>query len=230
MKEFNLLEGYPKPQNPRIVGKNIRSINNRIVASKRGQDFFDGDRNFGYGGFNYDGRWLPVASKINKRYLNKSESKFLQINCEKGFLLNDILKLNSLIQVFGTETSNYAIEQSLKSVQSNIISAEPTRLPFEDNYFDYVVAIGTIYTLTLVDALKAISEISRVSKGKSFITLATYKTEEEYFLFKEWTLLGTLMFKREEWVEILKYVNYTGDYHFTDSNTLNLIREVKSNE
>ena len=40
MKELNLLSGYPKPINPRIVGDNLRSINHRIVASKRDERFF----------------------------------------------------------------------------------------------------------------------------------------------------------------------------------------------
>ena len=225
MQEYNLLESYPPPKNPRIVGKNLRSVNCRIVASKRGLDFFDGARNHGYGGYKYDGRWIPVASKINRNYLNNTKSKFLQINCEKGFLLNDISEINSSAEIYGTETSEYAIKESLNSIKDNIIYADPTKLPFEENFFDYVVAIGTIYTLTLVDALKALSEIIRVSKGKSFITLATYETEEEYFLFRDWTLLGTLMFKRNEWIEILQSVNYQGDYYFTDSNSLNLIRK-----
>ena len=225
MQEYNLLDSYPPPKNPRIVGKNLRSVNCRIVASKRGLDFFDGARNHGYGGYKYDGRWIPVASKINRNYLNNTKSKFLQINCEKGFLLNDISEINSSVEIYGTETSEYAIKESLNSIKDNIIYADPTKLPFEENFFDYVVAIGTIYTLTLVDALKALSEIIRVSKGKSFITLATYETEEEYFLFRDWTLLGTLMFKRNEWIEILQSVNYQGDYYFTDSNSLNLIRE-----
>jgi hypothetical protein len=54
--------------------------------------------------------------------------------------------------------------------------------------------------------------------------LATYETEEEYFLFKDWTLLGALLFKREEWLEILKEVKYKGNYWFTDAKSLNLIR------
>ena len=50
-----------KPSKPRIVGKNIRTIKNRIISGYRDKNFFDGDRNFGYGGFNYDGRWQKVG-------------------------------------------------------------------------------------------------------------------------------------------------------------------------
>ena len=37
--EYNLLDGYPSPDNPRTVGENLRQINHRIIASKRGKDF-----------------------------------------------------------------------------------------------------------------------------------------------------------------------------------------------
>ena len=39
MLEYNLLDGYPSPDNPRIVGENLRQINHRIIASKRGKNF-----------------------------------------------------------------------------------------------------------------------------------------------------------------------------------------------
>ena len=223
MLEYNLLDGYPSPDNPRIVGENLRQINHRIIASKRGKEFFDGDRNFGYGGYKYDGRWKSLASKLCKEYLNQN-SNFLQINCEKGFLLNDIKTIRKDINIYGTETSNYAIENSMSSVKKNISKQLPYDLTFNDNYFEFVIALGVVYTQTLDNAIKVLKEIVRVSKGKSFITLATYKTEEEFFLFRDWTLLGVLMFKREEWIEILRHVNYRGFYYFTDSNSLNLTR------
>ena len=55
MREFNLLGEYPIPDKPRYVGSNLRTINHRIVATYRDKNFFDGDKNFGYGGFKYDG-------------------------------------------------------------------------------------------------------------------------------------------------------------------------------
>ena len=49
MPEVNILAGYPKPTKPRFVGRNMRTINHRLTAVERGENFFDGDRNFGYG-------------------------------------------------------------------------------------------------------------------------------------------------------------------------------------
>ena len=64
MREFDALSGYPEPKQPRVVSSNLRTIQHRIVASYRGKELYDGDRNFGYGGFNYDGRWLPIAKNM----------------------------------------------------------------------------------------------------------------------------------------------------------------------
>lgn len=223
--KYNLLNEYPKSLSPRVVGKSIRTINHRLIATKRDKEFFDGDRNFGYGGFIYDGRWKAIAKKICNEFLLKKNSTVLQINCEKGFLLHDIKQLRDDIKVYGTETSDYAISSSMPDIKSSIHKSSPCDLKFSDNYFDFVIALGVIYTLTLSDAIIALREINRVSKGKSFITLATYSTEEEYFLFKDWTLLGSLLFKREEWLEILREAKYEGHFWFTDANSLNLTRE-----
>jgi len=225
MREINLLEGYPSPEKPRLVSNNLRTINHRLVACKRDQIFFDGDRNFGYGGYVYDGRWKTIANNIISSYsLNKSE-KILQINSEKGFLLKDLKDKNSDLQVYGTETSQYAIQNTLKEIKNDIFYTKPTKLPFPDNYFDFVIALGVIYTLNLEEALKTINEINRITKKFSFITLASYENDNDYFLFKDWTLLGTTILKKAEWKEVLASLNYTGDYFFTNSTTLNLTRK-----
>ena len=115
--EFNLLEGYPEPKSVRKVSKNLRTIKQRIVASRRDFDFFDGERNYGYGGFSYDGRWKPIAERILNNYFEKSGGNFLQLNCEKGFLLHDIKELNKNINVYGIETSKYAISKSMSTIK-----------------------------------------------------------------------------------------------------------------
>ena len=225
MKEKNLLSKYPQPKMQRVVSEKLRTVEHRIVASKRGQEFFDGNRNCGYGGFTYDGRWKPIASDIISNYNLENNSNVLQINSEKGFLLHDIRSLNPKINVFGTETSDYAISQTVDEVKDKIVLSNPTQLPFNDNYFDFVLGLGVVYTLNIGEAIKALREIIRVSKKNAFVTLASYENQDDYFLFKQWTLLGSTLLKKSEWIKILSYCNYEGDYFFTNANTLNLVRE-----
>ncbi|MDC0234499.1 class I SAM-dependent methyltransferase [Candidatus Pelagibacter sp.] len=223
MREFNLLDEYPKLDKPRFVSDQKRTIFNRIIATKRDQNFFDGDRDNGYGGYKYDGRWSNVAKKISEEYSINNSSSILHINSEKGYLIYDFKKLFPKLKVLGIETSDYAIKNSIDDIKSNILKVENyLNLKFTDNSFDFVLAIGVVYALSLTDAISCIKEIQRVSKGKSFINLASYETEKDYQLFKKWSLLGTSFYKKKDWIEILKTCNYTGDYFFTNAQTLNL--------
>ena len=226
MKEFNLLNNYPKLFKPRYVSKKLRTINHRIVSANRGKDFFDGNRNYGYGGFNYDGRWIPIAHKIINKYKLKKGSSILQINSEKGFLLKDIKDINPGIKVQGLETSKYALRNSIKEIKNNITLVENyNHLKFKDNKFDFIIALGIIYTLTIKDAINTLKEIQRVGKGKSFITLASYSNEKDYWLFKDWTLIGSTILKKNEWIKVMKAAKYSGDFYFTNSQTLNILRK-----
>jgi len=227
MSEFNLLKSYPTNKIKRYVGRGIRTIDHRILASLREKDFFDGDRNCGYGGFYYDGRWESVAKEIIKKYKLKRNSKFLQISAEKGFLMYDILKLNPNIRVYGLETSNYAISKSLIKVRNKIKKVKEYSNLKINKKFDFVLALGVIYTMTLGDAIKCLKFIQKVARGKSFITLATYNNDIDYWLFKDWTVLGTTLLKRKDWKKVLKYAGYTGDFFFTDAKKLNLFRKKK---
>ena len=164
MKEKNLLSKYPQPKMQRVVSEKLRTVEHRIVASKRGQEFFDGNRNCGYGGFTYDGRWKPIASDIISNYNLENNSNVLQINSEKGFLLHDIRSLNPKINVFGTETSDYAISQTVDDVKDKIVLSNPTQLPFNDNYFDFVLnSIGIIFMQTIMRFTKLHSAASYLS-------------------------------------------------------------------
>ena len=69
--------------------------------------------------------------------------------------------------------------------------------------------------------VKTIKEINRVSK-KSFITVGSYSNNKEKQLFDKWTLLGTTVLQKKDWVELFKILDYTGDYYFTTPKSLNL--------
>ena len=225
MREFDALSNYPEPTNPRVVHPKIRTIHNRIVASYRGQAFYDGDRNDGYGGFRYDGRWAPIAKIMMEEYSLDGQSAILQIGSDKGFLLHEFSELCPTIKVRGTELSDYAISCTMPSVKPFVQEASFTELPFADEEFDFIIAIGAVYSLNLPDAIKCLKEIQRAGKGKSFITLGAYETEEDLRLFRYWTLLGSTILSKEDWVEVLNHVGYTGDYKFNTAQSLNLMEE-----
>ena len=110
----------------------------------------------------------------------------------------------------------------MPSIKPYIIKSDFHKLPFEDKEFDFVISIGVVYTLTLRDAILCLKEIKRVGKGKSFITLGSYRNEEEFKLFRYWSVLGCTILHVDEWVEVLKEAGYTGDYQFITAEYLNL--------
>ena len=69
---------------------------------------------------------------------------------------------------------------------------------------------------------KCLKEIKRVGKGQSFITLGSYTNEDNFWLFKNWSVLGSTILHQDDWKEVLKHINYQGDYKFVGSKSLKL--------
>ena len=97
-----------------------------------------------------------------------------------------------------------------------------TNLNFKSNSFDFVLALGVVYEHGLDGAIKCLKEIQRVSKGRSFVTLGSYSSREEFWKLRQWTLLGVTLLKNREWIEVLKHTKYKSDYYFTNANSLGL--------
>ena len=72
------------------------------ISKQFGFDYFDGDRKYGYGGFRYDGRWVPVAQDMVKHYALKSGARILDIGCAKGFLVHDRMKVLPGVMLLGS--------------------------------------------------------------------------------------------------------------------------------
>ena len=66
MKEFDI--GYPHSGAVRIIKPGSRSIQNKLVAWRLDENYYDGKRENGYGGFRYDGRWATIMSRFIKRW------------------------------------------------------------------------------------------------------------------------------------------------------------------
>jgi len=195
-----------------------RMQNEKVVCSqtarKYAQDYWDGDRRFGYGGYKYDGRWSVVAEQFIKAYDLPADAKILDVGCGKGFLLYEFKKLLPEAEIKGFDFSEYAIENSKEEIRENLFvhkAQEP--YPFEDKEFDLVISATTLFNLRINEFKAAAREMERVGKNK-YISLESYRNVEELFNLQCWALTCELFFCPEEWVWLFNEFGYTGDYEF----------------
>ena len=212
-KEIDLLVNYPKTKRnleERIASK---TDSDRSLARQFGRDFFDGNRNHGYGGFNYSSRfWQPVIPTFQQHWNLDKNSFVLDVGCAKGFMMHDLAELIPEITVKGIDISEYAIEHAMDNIKSHVQVACATKLPFPDKSFDITISINTVHNLEREECAKALQEVERVSRKGSFITVDAYRTQEEKKRMDAWNLTAKTIMSVEEWVQFFKEVGYTGDY------------------
>lgn len=182
------------------------------VAIQYGQDYWDGDRQYGYGGYRYDGRWRPVAQEIARHYGLKPGDKILDVGCGKGFLLYEFTQAVPGIEVAGIDISPYAIEHAKEEAQPFLRVGNATALPFEDRTFDFVISITTLHNLYNYELRQALQEIERVGKDKKYIVVESYRTEQEKENLLYWQLTCRSFYTPREWEWFFKESGYTGDY------------------
>ena len=214
-KEIDLMINYPKAKRNVEERGASKSEEDRALARKFGKDFFDGDRKNGYGGFNYMPRfWQPVIPTFQEYWNLTSNSSLLDVGCAKGFMLYDLTLMIPNITVSGIDISEYAIENAVEEIKPFVSVANAKSLPYDDNSFDVVISINTVHNLEREECVKALQEIERVSKGKSFITVDAYRNEEEKRRMFDWNLTAKTIMSVEEWEMFFKEIGYTGDYYW----------------
>ena len=179
-----------------------RKLKNKLIAWELEKDYYDGDRNNGYGGFSYDGRWLKLLPDFIKRYKLNNNSKILDLGCKKGFIMKDLKILLPGAKVYGIEDHKYPIKNAEKEIKKNIIFSNYYEIPFKKDYFDLVIGFSSIYKYNFQDVVKTIREINRVSR-KSFFTVASYSNRKEKEIFDRWTLLGTTILSKRNGLNCL---------------------------
>jgi len=214
-KEIDILINYPKVKRDLNARLESKSEESRNVGRKFGFDYFDGDRNHGYGGFSYNPKfWQPVIPTIVENYKISNSSNVLDVGCAKGFFLYDLKLAFPGINITGVDISDYAVENSIPEIKPYLQVCNATKLPFEDDCFDFVISINTIHNLNLQDCATALQEIERVTKGNSFITVDAYRNDEEKARMQAWNLTALTMMSVDEWKEFFLEVGYTGDYYW----------------
>lgn len=212
-QEIDLLANYPKTKRNVKERGAEKTEEDRRIARQFGKDFFDGDRRHGYGGFQYNSRfWEPVAPTFREHFNLRAGSSLLDVGCGKGFMLYDFERLIPGLVVKGIDVSAYAIENAKPEIKHALAIADARKLPFADKSFDAVISINTVHNLELDECAKALREIERVARGRSFITVDAYRNEEEKEAMYNWNLTAKTILHVDEWKKLFREIGYTGDY------------------
>lgn len=214
MREVNLLDRYPRAKRD-IASRAAAVPSQREVAKRFGKEYFDGDRGQGYGGYRYDGRWVPIAERMRDFYGLRPGDRILDVGCAKGFLLHDFRHVVPGVRVAGVDISEYAVIHAMDDVRPFLIVGSADALPFPDAAFDLVVSINTAHNLERPRCVQAIREMERVSRSHKYLQVDSYLDDEQREKFERWQLTALTHFDPEGWRQLFAEAGYTGEYYWT---------------
>lgn len=214
MGEVNLLARYPKARR-NLKARVATKESNRALAKQFGKEYFDGTREQGYGGYRYDGRWMPIAEDIVRHFGLKPGDRVLDVGCAKGFLVKDLMRTCPGLEVFGIDISEYAVLNCEPEVVGRLHLGNAVRLPFPDGSFDAVLSINTVHNLDRPGCVAAVREMERLAPGRGYLQVDAYRSAREEQAFLDWMLTAVTHGTPEFWVSLLKEAGYSGDYYWT---------------
>lgn len=214
MAEVNLLKRYPRATRD-LAARHAAQASTRTVAMQFGQEYFDGDRTQGYGGYRDDGRWRPVAETFRDYWGLKAGDRVLDVGCAKGFLVQDLLAVCPGLEAFGLDLSAYALAHAAAQVRPRLVRGDAAWLPFEDGSFDAVISINTVHNLTRPLCAQALRELMRVSRRHRYVQVDAYRSPEEKAMFLQWVLTAKTHGEPDAWRALFQEAGYDGDYYWT---------------
>ena len=215
MREVNLLARLPATARNVRARAGAKTSEVIAVAREYGEAYFDGPREYGYGGYRYDGRWIPVAEDIVRHFGLGPGDRVLDVGCAKGFLVKDLMKVCPGLEAFGVDVSEYALMHCEPEVVGRLHLGSAVALPFPSNSFQAVISINTIHNLERHDAVRAVREIERLVPGRSFIQVDSYRTPEQREVFLQWVLTARFHDYPPGWLKLFAEAGYTGYYYWT---------------
>jgi ubiquinone/menaquinone biosynthesis C-methylase UbiE len=215
MRHLNLLARLPRTKRNIAKRHEAQTPANIAIARQYGKEFFDGHRELGYGGYRYDGRWIPIAEDIVREFGLKPGDRVLDVGCAKGFLVKDLMTVCPGLEAFGLDISEYALLNCEPEVIGRLHLGSADKLPFPDNSFAAVISLNTIHNFDRDGVIRAVHEVERLAPGRGFIQVDSYHTSEQREVFTSWVLTAKFHEYPKGWLEAFAEAGYTGAYDWT---------------
>lgn len=124
-QEIDLMRLYPQSKG-RSEERSVITEEDRAISRKFGEEYFDGDRKHGYGGFSYHPRfWTDTVNLFRDHYHLQNNSQILDIGCGKGFMVKDFSVLLPEARIIGIDISDYAIAHAHPDILEAVSVAMP---------------------------------------------------------------------------------------------------------
>lgn len=215
MAFLNLLTKLPKSRRNITARATAKSPELVARSMEFGFDYFDGSRDYGYGGYRYDGRWVPVAADIVAHYGLRPSQRVLDVGCAKGFLVKDLLGACPGLDVVGLDISHYALTHAEAEARGRLVRGSCDALPFPDKSFDLVIGLDVIHNLDRAGVIRSLREFDRVSRGPSYIRVDSYHSPEERAVFVDWVLTAKFHDYPQGWEAVFAEAGFRGDWTWT---------------
>jgi SAM-dependent methyltransferase len=185
------------------------------VAKRFGAEYWDGPRQYGYGGYRYDGRWRPLADRLAAHYGIRPGERVLDVGCGKGFLLYELTQSVPGVEVFGLDISQYGIASAKPEVARRLVVGTARYLPFASRSFDVVLSLGTLHNLPVEETIAAHAELERVGRGpRKYVMVESFRDERERTNLMCWQLTCESLLSPASWSWVQQQAGYTGDHGF----------------
>jgi ubiquinone/menaquinone biosynthesis C-methylase UbiE len=215
MTEIDLLKSLPKTKRNIQTRADAKDPTVVAIAKQYGEMYWDGPREYGYGGYRYDGRWRAVARDIINHFGLRPGMRVLDVGCGKGFLVKDLMLECPGLEAFGLDISVYALINCEKEVIGRLHIGTAEKMPFPDASFDCVLSLNTIHNFPRTRAVTAMKEIQRLSSGRAFVQVDSYHTPEQKTIFESWVLTAEFHDYPSGWIKVFEEAGYQGDYFWT---------------
>jgi len=124
--------------------------------------------------------YKEIPAQHTQEFIKTTSGKVLDLGSGSGRHLSKIKNGKMYLVDFSEEMIKLAKEKSKKlKIPAEFFVAELTKLPFEDNFFDFAICISALHCLQPKEHKKAIQELYRVLKkgGKAEIGVWNFKSK-----------------------------------------------------